>query len=298
MTIGRDNLLCDNCIENSQRSDIGVKVKCSHCGNYEIDEVFSDDLPKHNYGNRKPELSVMVRRRYEYGGKKENYVLVTEQIAKELLEEYDNASVVDRINSLINYMGTNVLPGDNIRPFENYITYSLNDIQHWYYIRYLENIEIIENDQGGCRLTPGGWERFNEIKKVVNSNYCFVAMSFTNSEIGNIYSCVVRPVLEELGFNPVVISDFEHNDDIVFKIIYEIEKCRFVIADVTDRKNNVYWEAGYARGLGKEVIFLCKKQDVEKLEFDTRNLNHIVWEERDELRKKLTNRINATVLIG
>ena len=56
-------------------------------------------------------------------------------------------------------------------------------------------------------------------------------------------------------------------------------------------RGGVYYEAGFAQGLGLPVIFTCQKDCVEKLHFDTNHYNHLVWTEPEELRKMLSNRI-------
>ena len=57
----------------------------------------------------------------------------------------------------------------------------------------------------------------------------------------------------------------------------------------------VYYEAGFAHGLDIPVIFCCRKDVLEKVHFDTRQYNHIVWEKPEELREKLANRIAAVI---
>jgi nucleoside 2-deoxyribosyltransferase len=37
----------------------------------------------------------------------------------------------------------------------------------------------------------------------------------------------------------------------------EIQASRFVIVDLTHMNRGAYWEAGYAEGLGKPVIYTC-----------------------------------------
>jgi hypothetical protein len=53
-----------------------------------------------------------------------------------------------------------------------------------------------------------------------------------------------------------------------------------------------------AQGLGREVIFTVREEDVEqlKLHFDTRQYNHIVYDSPEDLHKKLYNRICATIV--
>ena len=62
------------------------------------------------------------------------------------------------------------------------------------------------------------------------------------------------------------------------------------------RPSNTASIAGFAKGLGREVIFTVKEDDVEKLHFDTRQYNHIVYDSPEDLYKKLYNRICATIV--
>ena len=42
------------------------------------------------------------------------------------------------------------------------------------------------------------------------------------------------------------------------------KECRFVVADVTNHRNGVYFEAGYAMGMGLPVIWMCHKDDMKE----------------------------------
>ena len=89
-----------------------------------------------------------------------------------------------------------------------------------------------------------------------------------------------KPVISHIG------STAEpHNDLIDVKIISEIKNSRFVVADFTEQKHGVYFEAGYARGMGIPVIWCVRKDDLENLHFDTHHYNYILWETPDEPRK-------------
>ena len=67
------------------------------------------------------------------------------------------------------------------------------------------------------------------------------------------------------------------------------------MADVTNHRQGVYFEAGYALGLGIPVIWTCRKDDLDNCHFDTRQYNHIVWETPEELATALEHRIRATI---
>jgi len=69
-----------------------------------------------------------------------------------------------------------------------------------------------------------------------------------------------------------------------------------MVADITGDRSAVYYEAGLMHGLGRPVIFTCKKCDFEKASFDTDHYPHITWETPEELKEKLLNRIRATII--
>jgi len=67
------------------------------------------------------------------------------------------------------------------------------------------------------------------------------------------------------------------------------------VADFTGSRGGVYFEAGFALGLGIPVIWSCRKNDVKKVHFDTRQYNHIVWNDSSDLYRQLRDRIEATI---
>ena len=46
-------------------------------------------------------------------------------------------------------------------------------------------------------------------------------------------------------------------------MVTSIRDAKFVIVDLTHDNHGAYWEAGYAEGLGKPVIYVCKKDKFE-----------------------------------
>ena len=94
-------------------------------------------------------------------------------------------------------------------------------------------------------------------------------------------------------------ADVNKIDD---EIIAEIRRSRFLVADFTHgedgARGGVYFEAGFAYGLGLPVIYSCRADMVEQLHFDTRQYYHIVWESPEELRDGLAQRIEALIGAG
>ena len=160
-------------------------------------------------------------------------------------------------------------------------------------------------------LTFKGLQHASNIEKLmVSSNSVFVAMWF-GDEMTRIYENAIKPAIEseEVGsFKAFRVDTHEHNNDITDEIIAGIKACKFVVADMTGHRGGVYYEAGYAKGLGKPVIYTCRKdwfdgeKDAdgrtvkEKIHFDINHQNIIVWETEDYLKKRIVDRIRATIL--
>ncbi len=120
-----------------------------------------------------------------------------------------------------------------------------------------------------------------------------------NDAMNTVFDNGIEPAIKEAGYDPVRIDRKEHNNKIDEEIIAEIRKARFVVADFTHgndgARGGVYYEAGFAHGLGVPVIFSCRKDCLNKVHFDTRQYNHISWDSPDQLRIAIRNRILATV---
>jgi nucleoside 2-deoxyribosyltransferase len=106
----------------------------------------------------------------------------------------------------------------------------------------------------------------------------------------------IHPGIEDAECQPVRIDKVEHNEKICDRIVSEIRGCGFLVADVTGHRQGVYFEAGLALGLGKQVIWTCRKNELDGAHFDTRQYNHIVWEHPADLRVQLRDRIKATIV--
>ena len=131
-------------------------------------------------------------------------------------------------------------------------------------------------------------------RKKIKSSQAFVAMSF-HKNLNDIWENGLKPALQQTGYNPMRIDRTEHNEKIDDRIIAEIRKSGILVADFTGQRNGVYFEAGFAMGLGIPVIWTCRENEIKKLHFDTRQYNHITWNDAAELKEKLINRIEATL---
>jgi nucleoside 2-deoxyribosyltransferase len=82
-----------------------------------------------------------------------------------------------------------------------------------------------------------------------------------------------------------------HNEKIDDVIMSEIRKSSLFVADFTDERPNVYYEAGFAFALNIPTIRVIKAG--HEPHFDIRQYNHIVWKDEDDLRIQLIARLEA-----
>lgn len=126
-------------------------------------------------------------------------------------------------------------------------------------------------------------------------NQVFVAMWFDKSVDKYFTEGIKKAIDDSIKYKVVRVDFVEHNNKICDQIIAEINKSKLLIADFTGDRGGVYFESGYAQGLGIPVIWTVQEDWVNKLHFDTRQYNHIVYKDETELYKKLKARIEATV---
>ncbi|MFA0814614.1 MAG: hypothetical protein ACC608_02370 [Anaerofustis sp.] len=172
---------------------------------------------------------------------------------------------------------------------------------------YLRSISLIQHYQINNGIidfyfTERTWQRIDELQK--NNRVfkkAFIAMSFDPS-LQDIREAI-KSAIGENGYLPDIIDEKEHNNEIMPEIYYAIQTSDFVVADLTHNRGGVYLEAGYALGLGKQVIFTVNetlqekdgKVNAETPHFDVQQRNQIRYKDAEELKEKLIKRIEATM---
>ncbi len=148
------------------------------------------------------------------------------------------------------------------------------------------------------QVTVAGYRTIEELDSTIDSSQAFVAMWF-DPTMDVVYERGIKPGIEDAGYEALRVDRKEHSNKIDDEIIAEIRRSRFLVADFTQgeggARGGVYFEAGFAEGLGRRVIYTCRKDLVDDLSFDTRQYNHILWETPKELRISLKNRIGAVI---
>ena len=145
-------------------------------------------------------------------------------------------------------------------------------------------------------LTLEGWEQYERQKRgQVHENQGFMAMKFGDPDMDSFARDVVKPAVESMGYRLFDMRDVARAGVIDNIMRIQIKDSAFLIADLTHDNAGAYWEAGYAEGLGKPVIYICERSkfDEKSSHFDTNHCTTVLWsaenpETRDEFKKELT----------
>ncbi len=162
------------------------------------------------------------------------------------------------------------------------------------------------NGQPGLRLTMAGWERYEALKRAeVVSRTAFMAVQFGDPELNQVITTCFRAAVERAGFELRLLTDKQAAGLIDDQLRVALRTARFVLADLTHGNKGAYWEAGFAEGLGRPVIYTCRKSAWDerdehgkpKVHFDTSHLVTIIWEpdKLGEAAERLTATIRASL---
>jgi nucleoside 2-deoxyribosyltransferase len=155
---------------------------------------------------------------------------------------------------------------------------------------------VSQIEGSNLKITPRGWSQIDSLRQGNSqSKIGFIAMWFDKSV--DPAHAAIEAGIRTSGYEPLRIDRKEHNNKIDDEIVAGIRRSKFLVADFTGHRGGVYFETGFATGLGLQVIWLCRQDELEKTHFDTRQYNFIVWEagKLDELSKALQIRIEATI---
>jgi hypothetical protein len=177
-------------------------------------------------------------------------------------------------------------------------SYSVNESEVRLLVQILINESFVRdvNNPPYFAVTPKGYIEV-ERQSLVNpeAHQGFVAMWFS-ADIGSVYFEAIEPAIIDAGYSALRIDKKEHANKIDDEIIAEIRKSRFLVADLSGDRGGVYYEAGFAYGLGLPVIYTCREDWFKKgIHFDIRQFNTIVWTDHMDFRVALKRRIEAVV---
>lgn len=281
-----------------------LSLECARCGKFTITRTAASMAERMDIGKK---LTAWIRERTDSGAE-------VPEINSNTLKEVETALPSYRVAEkqlllLRAFEKRTQFPGQSLEVvslFDYPIAWAGNEEEFGYLLRSLIERKLIRRTDGPPELsdsfvfkfeiTAAGWEFLNEHERPsVISNQVFVAMSFSE-DLKPAWEAGIFPALQKAGYRSYRVDSEPHIDRIDLKIITEIKNSRFLVADVTQQRPGVYFEAGYALGFGLPVFWCVRSDDLENVHFDTRQYNHIVWEDEKHLAEQLY--LFVTAIIG
>jgi nucleoside 2-deoxyribosyltransferase len=104
----------------------------------------------------------------------------------------------------------------------------------------------------------------DELKSTKPKPFIFVLMPFDPS-FDDIYKFGIKGAAQDAGAYAERIDEQIFTEGILDRVFNQINKADVVVADMTGRNPNVFYEVGYAHALGKIVLLLT--QDAADIPF-------------------------------
>jgi len=263
------------------------RVQCSLCGKYTISMDLCEDLPA-EIGDLRPYLTAATRQASEFGIPLE----LTQGNWREQAEAHKHTSWQAKVEKLLRVIEKRTKEHGLATVVRSESDYPLIDAADQDAVRYF--LDYLEADRqfikcGDNRqivtLTPKGWDYLDPGSGGGGiPGRVFVAMSFDPS-LNDAYRLGIKPAIEtDCDLEARRVDKITHNQKICDRILVEIRRCQFVVADYTLHRGGVYFEDGFAMGLGREVVRTCREDDLKNAHFDTRQYPHVTWSDIDSLR--------------
>lgn len=123
--------------------------------------------------------------------------------------------------------------------------------------------------------------------------FVFVLIPF-DKQFDDIYKFGIKGAAAEVGAYAERLDEQIFNEGMLERIFNQISKADVVIADMTNRNPNVFYEVGYAHALGKIVLLLTKNTD--DIPFDLQHRQHIVYGGSiDRLKSELITKLHWAI---
>ena len=288
--------------------ETGGKIySCPNCGCFKLDPRGQSLVAKiaSNSPEQLPLLSYSIRRM--------NYRTECPSVSKELIEEILRnshlPSPAEQVENLLLWLGENLsFFGQRIRIIPQKHTAVIGAAS-------LENFSIVGQElidsglfKGSAAsgpsfsgtLTLEGWQKYEELRRGRStSRKGFMAMAYDHEELDAVFRNCFKPAVAAAGFDLRRLDESPSAGLIDNRLRVEIRTSLFVVADLTGDNLGAYWEAGYAEGLGKPVIYTCEKSyfNEHKTHFDTNHHHTVFWDpdKLDDAAAALTVTIRATL---
>lgn len=305
--------ICDAQVPRHESDPSGrdaVLIDCPHCGDFALSGTLAASLPhmRATHGEAGPKLSHALRRAQEASARP----LFTSNLAEAVIKQ-PLPRPREQADLLVRWLAEHIPdPGETVwieHASQGAIIGSKSRAGFELVLDHLFESGLVTGnqsktlqgrDQACATLTFAGWDRYEDMKRGGRVyRRAFMAMKFGDEQLDRVLEEVFKPSALRAGFQLVKLTDVPKAGLIDNRLRVEIRASDFVIADLTHDNLGAYWEAGYAEGLGKPVIYTCEKSKFEqaKTHFDTNHHLTVLWDALSPVlcAQELTATIRATL---
>lgn len=264
-----------------------VRFSCANCGTFDTSDVANSLVIGLGQNPiKRAVLSYSLRKMQASGTPYLNESLLKKIIEKPL------PTLPEQCDNLILWLGNSLSFGGHriwINPqTHRAVLGAVNAFAFGQVIRHLVKQDLIEVDMrdnglyaAHTTLSVDGWAYYEKLRRNnPQSRVAFMAMQYGNQDLDRLVKDFFKPAVAKTGFDLRRLDEKQRAGLIDDRLRVEIRNARFMIADLTDDNEGAYWEAGFAEGLNKPVIFICEKAKFKekKTHFDTNHHLTVQWD--------------------
>lgn len=173
------------------------------------------------------------------------------------------------------------------------------------FVGCLESAQLIEKRGDKLRILndtieseASGESRIKTMTKGISvnpSDSCFVVQPFA-PPLGNYYGSIYKPAIERAGLKPVrADAELFGTGKIIDQVWRGITEAKVLVAELTSRNPNVFYELGLAHALNKPVVLISASED--DVPFDLRHIRVIYYDCTDPFwGSKLLDKVAENIL--
>ncbi|MEQ1775673.1 MAG: hypothetical protein ABL891_17990 [Burkholderiales bacterium] len=187
------------------------------------------------------------------------------------------------------------VPVDKVGEFESIFIESLRTAE---LITELDGkIRILDVSQGSNTVGDRSptLKKLEKAVKVDAGDSCFVMMPFA-PPLGDYYSKIYKPAIEKAGLRPVrADADIFGTGKIIEQVWAGINSAKVLVAELTTRNPNVFYELGLAHALEKPVVLVSSNEG--DVPFDLKHIRVIYYDVTDPFwGSKLLEKVAENIL--
>ncbi|HUV50509.1 MAG TPA: hypothetical protein VMW78_05770 [Anaerolineae bacterium] len=156
-------------------------------------------------------------------------------------------------------------------------------------------VNALEDEGAGQAKANKTFKKLERSVKVKSDDSCFVMMPFANP-LGSYYEKIYKTAIEKAGLKPIRADDeLFGTGKIIDQIWAGINSAKILIAELTSRNPNVYYELGIAHALKKPVVLVSSNE--EDVPFDLNHIRVIYYDVNDPFwGQKLIDKVAENIL--